>query len=90
MRHPVQKRHQKVDPRPQHRPQSAKPLHHMLFRLRHDPHAQENTNDDEHSDRKENRILTKELLNIHSPTLSKPAAIFMPATKAQHKSGVDR
>ena len=72
MRHPVQKRHDKVDPWPQHGAQTAKPFDHEFFRLRHDPHAQKNTDDDEQGQQDQEYVLPqnlhKNLLNIQSPS----------------------
>ena len=56
--HPVQERHDEVDPRPQHRPQPAEAFDHMLFALRHDPDAKEDADDEEERDEKERRAST--------------------------------
>lgn len=65
VRNPVQKRHDKVDARPQHRTQPAKAFDHMLFSLRHDPDAKKNANNDKCGNRKINRVATQKLLKIH-------------------------
>ena len=66
MRHPVQKRHGKVDPRPQHRPQPPEPLHHIFHRLRHDPDRLEQRHDDQHRQRQQHDTSARK--SVHDPT----------------------
>ena len=70
MRNPVQKRHDKVDARPQNRAQPPEPFHHEFVRLRHDPHAQKNADDDEQRQQDQEYVLPQKLrqklLNIQN------------------------
>ena len=46
MAHAVEEGDDEIDPRPQHGAQPAEALDHIFLRLRHDPHAEENAEDD--------------------------------------------
>ena len=65
MRHPVQKRHDEVDARPQHGAQTAKAFHHMLFALRHDSDAQKQAEQDEGCKRKQNGVTAQKVIDVH-------------------------
>ena len=67
--HPVQKRHDEVDARPQHGAQPAKAFHHMLFALRHDPHAKENAEQQERRKRKQYGVAAQKIVKIHDAPL---------------------
>ncbi len=61
MRHAVEIGHDEVDARPQHRAQPAEAFHHMLLGLRHDPHPEQHTDDDEGGNGKSHGIGAEEI-----------------------------
>ena len=68
----VEEGHDEVDPRSQHRAKPPEPLHHVLFRLRHDSHAEEDRQDDEDRDQQNHDVsaavqenLGQNVVNFH-------------------------
>ena len=60
----------KVDPRPQHAAQPPEAFHDEFHRLRHDPHAQQNADDNQRGEQQQNDVLTDEtqqdVFKVHS------------------------
>ena len=60
--HAVKERHDHINPRPQNRAQTAKPFHHIFFRLRHNPNGLEQRNNYQRCEHQQNNISAQQLV----------------------------
>ena len=74
MGYAVKEGHHEVDPRPKDGPQATEAFDDMLFRLRHDPDAQKDADDDEYGNRQIHCVPAQKILTRHEETSGSIAA----------------